>query len=66
MKNIRDIMKIVGCDDATARRIFDQMAIAGLDFSEATKAEFKRAALAASTRLAEASNLLTLLEWADR
>jgi hypothetical protein len=48
VKNIRDIMAITGCDEATARRIFERMAINGLDFSECTKAAFRRAALEAA------------------
>jgi sulfite reductase beta subunit-like hemoprotein len=51
MKNIRDIMAICKVDEQTARRIFDIMACSGLDFSECTKAEFKRAALAAQDEL---------------
>jgi len=44
MQNIRDIMKIIGCDEARARRIFDAMSMAGLDFSECTNSQFRKAA----------------------
>jgi len=45
---IKNIMTIVGCDMERARRIFDEMACGGLDFSECSKAAFKKAALSAA------------------
>jgi sulfite reductase beta subunit-like hemoprotein len=48
MKNLKDIMKIVGCDMDRARRILDEMACTGLDFSECSNAAFKKAALSAA------------------
>jgi len=51
MKNIRDIMRILGCDEATVHQVFDRMGINGLDFSECTNAEFKLAAQAAAREL---------------
>lgn len=52
VKNLRDIMKIVGLkNQADAFRIFERMSMDGLDFSECTKAEFRRAALDAAAEV---------------
>ena len=45
---IREIMKLVGCDEPTAYRIHASMAASSLDFSGCTQAEFRRAVRAAA------------------
>jgi hypothetical protein len=49
MQNIKDIMKILKCDQKHAFAVFGEMQ---LDFSGCTKTEFKRETLAANARLA--------------
>lgn len=51
MKNITDIMKIVGCTQENAFKVFSQMSADGLDFSECSKREFKRSALDAAAKV---------------
>jgi hypothetical protein len=48
MKIIKDIMTILKCSEQQAFAVFNRMSMNGLDFSECTKTQFKRAALQAA------------------
>jgi len=43
----KQIADILGCDPATARRVFDEMCASGFDFSAASSKALKREALIA-------------------
>jgi hypothetical protein len=43
----KQIADILGCDPATARRVFDEMCASGFDFSAASTKALKREALIA-------------------
>jgi hypothetical protein len=52
MKNIKDIMAILRCnDEQRAFAVFTRMGINGTDFSECTKRQFKRDAIRALEEL---------------
>ena len=48
MLHVKEIMKILKCDEARAFKVFHQMGRNGVDFSECTRSEFKRECLAAA------------------